>query len=74
MMKQVLSRAAYRVAPRVVQDVYPYAKPVPLTFMRSGQLFWGTHRTFGGWFRSSADLRQVLVRAGLPPKAPTASG
>jgi hypothetical protein len=54
---------------RVVQDVYPYAKPVPLTHMRPGQSFWGSQKTYGGWFRASADLKDVLVRAGLP-KAP----
>lgn len=51
---------------RVIQEVYPYAKPVPLTHMQSGQSFWGTRKTSGGWFRGSAELKRVLVRAGLP--------
>ena len=49
----------------VVQHVYPFAKPVPLTYMRPGQLFWGDQRAHGGWFRSSVELRRMLVRAGL---------
>jgi hypothetical protein len=50
---------------RVVQDVYPYAVPVPLTYMKPGQRFWVDKRAHGGWYRSSAALRQALVRAGL---------
>jgi len=50
---------------RVVQDVYPFAKPVPLTYMRPGQRFWGNKVAHGGWFRSSAELRRALVQAGL---------
>ena len=42
---------------RVVQSVYPYAKPVPLTYMRPGQTFWGSERAHGGWFVASADLK-----------------
>ncbi len=56
-----------KIQSRVVQFVYPYAKPVPLTFMKPGQRFWNTERTHGGWFRASARLTSVLVRAGLPP-------
>ena len=55
---------------RVVQLVYPYAKPVPLTYMRPGQPFWSTDRAHGGWFRASTGLKRVLVRAGLPAAAP----
>ena len=55
---------------RVVQDVYPYAKPVPFTYMKAGQAFWGTRKTLGGWFRGSRDLKRTLVGAGLPATAP----
>ena len=55
---------------KVVQSVYPYAKPVPLTFMRPGQSFWGSRRTYGGWFRSTFSLKDILVKAGLPATAP----
>jgi hypothetical protein len=50
---------------RVVQEVYPFAKPVPLTYMRPGQRFWGTKTAHGGWFRSSAELKRALVQVGL---------
>ena len=56
----------------IVQDVYPYAKPSPVTHMRAGQRFWGGMGTKGGWFVSDAGLKQALVRAGLP-KSPPAS-
>jgi hypothetical protein len=55
-----------KVQSRVVQFVYPYAKPVPLTYMRPGELFWNTERAHGGWFRASSGLRRALVRVGLP--------
>jgi hypothetical protein len=50
---------------RVVQDVYPFAKPVPLTYMRPGQRFWGDKTAHGGWYRSSMELKRALVQAGL---------
>jgi hypothetical protein len=55
---------------RVVQFVYPYAKPVPLTYMKPGQRFWGTERAHGGWFQASPAMKKLLVRAGLPARAP----
>jgi hypothetical protein len=56
------------VRSRVVQLFYPYAKPVPLTYMKPGQTYWGTRQTVGGWFRSSTALTHALVRAGLPAR------
>ena len=56
---------------RVVQSVYPYAKPVPVTYMKPGQKFWESDRTYGGWYVASADLKSTLVRAGLPAKPPS---
>ena len=69
---------AYRVpgptgTSTIVQDVYPYAKPSPATYVRPGQRFWTGNRTHGGWFVSSAELKTALVEAGLP-KSPPASG
>jgi hypothetical protein len=55
---------------RIIQSVYPFAKPVPLTFMKAGQKFWGTRETRGGWFRSTSDLKRILVQAGLPATSP----
>ena len=54
------------VQSRVVQRVYPFAKPVALTYMKSGQPFWQTDRTHGGWFRASLTLKRILIRAGVP--------
>ena len=45
---------------RVVQDVYPFAKPTPLTYMRPTQHYWGNRLAHGGWFRSTVALRQAL--------------
>jgi hypothetical protein len=59
---------------RVVQHVYPYAKPVPLTYMRPGQKFWDGQRAYGGWFVASADLKMRLVRAGVPARPPVPTG
>ena len=55
---------------RVVQSVYPYAKPRPITFMKPGQNVWNERKTRGGWYRASSRLKAVLVRAGLPTSAP----
>jgi hypothetical protein len=55
---------------RVVQYIYPYAKPVALTYLKPGQRFWDGRKAHGGWYRASPALKRVLVRAGLPVKAP----
>jgi hypothetical protein len=72
-------RVVYRVpgqngASTLVQDVYPYAKPRPVTYMRAGQRFWGDMRTKGGWFVSKAGLKPVLVKVGLPESPPVSGG
>ena len=56
---------------RVVQHVYPYAKPFVLTYMKPGQLFWEGERAHGGWYRDSPALKRMLIRAGLSAKAPS---
>jgi hypothetical protein len=55
----------------VVQRVYPFAKPVPLTYMKPGQPFWQSDRTHGGWYKASLALKRILVRAGVPATAPS---
>jgi hypothetical protein len=55
---------------RLVQWIYPYAKPGPLTYMRPRQAFWEYERSHGGWFRATG-LRRILVRMGLPAVAPS---
>jgi hypothetical protein len=72
-------RVVYRVptpngVSTIVQDVYPYAKASPVTYMPAGQRFWDSWRTHGGWFVSDARLKTALVAAGLPESPPPASG
>ncbi len=55
---------------RVVQWLYPYAKPAALTHMKANQPFWETERTHGGWYRASASLKKMLVRAGMSRTSP----
>src|SRR5262249_4110389 len=57
----------------VVQYVYPYAKPTPVTYMKPGQRFWGARQAHGGWYRAGPALKRVLVRAGLPATAPSSA-
>lgn len=59
-----------KIRSRLVQYIYPYAKPVVLTYMKPGQKFWNGRKAHGGWYRASATLKRVLVQAGLPAQAP----
>jgi hypothetical protein len=52
------------------QDLYPYAQPTPVTYMRPGESFFGGQRTHGGWFAAPAALKSTLVDAGLPDRPP----
>jgi len=54
------------------QDAYPYATPVPVTYMRPGQKVFRI-KTHGGWFVADPSLKATLVAAGLPVSAPTSS-
>ncbi len=56
---------------RVVQRVYPFAKPVALSYMKPGQPFWEGETTHGGWYRASLALKRILLRAGVPATAQT---
>lgn len=55
------------------QDLYPYAKPYPVSYVRPGQTFWAGQKTHGGWFLAGNDLKTMLVTAGLPARRPVAS-
>jgi hypothetical protein len=58
----------------LVQDVYPYAEPTPVTYTRAGQEFWAAGQTRGGWFVAASEFaREQLVAVGLPPTAPGTS-
>jgi hypothetical protein len=54
---------------KLYQDVYPYAKPYPVTYMPSGQKIYGTP-VKGGWFAGGAKLEKALARVGVPAQAP----
>ena len=58
----------------LVQDLYPYAEPTPVTYMAPGQRYFGTEKTVGGWFVASTALTGELVAAGLPKSAPSTGG
>jgi hypothetical protein len=51
------------------QDLYPYARNGPVTYTAPGQRFFGTERTHGGWYQASPELKDTLVKAGLPARA-----
>jgi hypothetical protein len=54
----------------IVQDVYPYATPEPVSYVKPGQPFWSTEKTRGGWYVASSILKDDLMAAGLPATAP----
>jgi hypothetical protein len=55
---------------KIEQDVYPYAKPAPVTYMEPGQtVFRIPGGTRGGWFQADSRLKTTLVAAGLPRSA-----
>lgn len=55
----------------IVQKLYPYASPSPVSYVKPGQPFWTTEKTRGGWYVAFSDAKDRLVAAGLPPNAPT---
>lgn len=59
-------------AVKIRQEVYPYAKPAPVTYMEPGQKIFDSE-TRGGWFQAGPELKETLVSAGLPEKAPAVS-
>lgn len=57
---------------KITQDLYPYAKPLPVTYMPPGQpIFDGA--TSGGWYPATSQLTETLVAAGLPATRPRAT-
>ncbi|HKO75492.1 MAG TPA: hypothetical protein VJU01_09285 [Gaiellaceae bacterium] len=56
----------------LLQDVYPYAKPSPLTYMPPGQRLYGTP-VKGGWYAGGARLEKVLLRIGVPAVPPASA-
>ena len=58
----------------LVQELYPYAKPTPVTYLAPGQRYFGTERSVGGWFVASTALKDELVAVGLPKSPPAPGG
>jgi hypothetical protein len=54
------------------QEVYPYAKPLPVTYTAPGQPIFDAETT-GGWYPATSGLTETLVAAGLPATAPVSS-
>ena len=57
----------------ILADVYPYAIPRAVTYMKPGQPFLELVGTHGGWYVARPGLRRTLVAAGLPETRPTAA-
>lgn len=56
----------------IKQDLYPYAQPYAVTYMKPGQdIFEQPGGTNGGWFQDAA-LKDALVARGLPDTATAA--
>jgi hypothetical protein len=51
---------------RIVQYVYPFAEPLPITYMPAEQTYWGTSETVGAWYAARIGLRKTLIGLGLP--------
>ena len=52
-------------------DVFPYAIPRAVTYMKPGQSFFDGRLTHGGWYVAKPGLRQTLIEAGLPDRTPS---
>jgi hypothetical protein len=59
-----------RTVSTIRQELYPYAKPFPVSYLKPGQPFWQGQHTRGGWFLGDPRMKSTLVRAGLAPSAP----
>lgn len=56
----------------IEQDLYPYAKRGPVTYMKPGQkIFEQPDGTRGGWYMAEIALKDLLVDEGLPATPPT---
>jgi hypothetical protein len=55
----------------LVADLYPYATPRPVTYMKPGQPFFQGMQTQGGWYVARPGLRRTLGQLGLPRLEPS---
>jgi len=56
---------------KIEQELYPYVKRGPITYMKPGQEIFETEGTRGGWYLAEIALKDLLVKAGLPATPPT---
>jgi hypothetical protein len=54
----------------IVQIVYPYAEPSPVTYIAPHQQFWDGNETRGAWFVAGLRFKQMLIDVGLPATPP----
>ena len=55
---------------KIKQDLYPYVKRGPVTYMEPRQEIFETEGTRGGWYLAEIALKDLLVKAGLPATPP----
>ena len=55
-----------RDSDKIVQYVYPFAEPVPITHMPPKQTYWDNYETVGAWYAARIGLRKTLIGLGLP--------
>jgi hypothetical protein len=53
----------------IVQYVFPYAEPLPITQIPAEQQYWDSNETVGGWYVARHRFRDTLIRLGLPASA-----
>jgi len=58
----------------IIADLYPFAMPRPLTYMRPGQAVFDGMTTHGGWHVAPTALRRTLAEAGLTAGQSRANG
>jgi hypothetical protein len=58
---------------QVVQYVFPFAQPQPVTYMPPGQTYLKNYKTGGGWYIAHPNLKGRLVEFGLPATAAEAT-
>jgi hypothetical protein len=55
----------------IVQYAFPFADPVPITYIAPGQPYWANNETVGGWFVAHPGFRHTLISLGVPvPRTP----
>jgi hypothetical protein len=54
----------------VHQDLYPFARPFPVSYTKPGQAFFDGMKTHGGWYQGTPELKQALAEIGLPASPP----